>query len=401
MRQHLMHTYQRLPVAFERGEGAWLWDQDGRRYLDALSGIAVCGLGHNHPAVTAAIQEQAATLLHTSNLYRIPNQERLGAELCRLAQMDAAFFCNSGAEANEAAIKLARLHGHQRGVSQPTIIVTEGSFHGRTLATLTATGNQKIRQGFEPLVAGFIHVPYNDLAAVEALAGNADVVAILVEPIQGEGGVNAPSSGYLKGLRELCDRNGWLLMLDEIQTGMGRTGRWFAHQHEDIRPDVMTLAKALGNGVPIGACLARGAAAEAFSPGKHGTTFGGNQLACRAALAVIEAMEQERLVERAATLGQQLLSGFREQLDDVEGVVNIRGQGLMLGITLDRPCGELVQRALEEGLLINVTAERVIRLLPPLILDDAQAGHLVDTVAALVKNFLAATDAAANQVGAS
>lgn len=400
MRQYLMQTYQRLPTAFERGEGAWLWDQNGKRYLDALSGIAVCGLGHNHPAVTAAIQEQAASLLHTSNIYRIPQQERLGAELCRLAQMDAAFFCNSGAEANEAAIKLARLHGHQRGVSLPTIIVAEGSFHGRTIATLTATGNQKIRQGFEPLVEGFTRVPFNDLAAVEALAGDANIVAILVEPIQGEGGVNAPSAGYLKGLRELCDRNGWLLMLDEIQTGMGRTGRWFAHQHEGILPDVMTLAKALGNGVPIGACLARGAAAEAFSPGKHGTTFGGNQLACRAALAVIEAMEQDQLVERAAELGQQLLAGFHEQLAGIEGVVSIRGKGLMLGITLDRPCGELVQRALDEGLLINVTAERVIRLLPPLILDDAQAARLVDTVAALVKGFLADAGAAKNKAGA-
>lgn len=401
MREYLMQTYQRLPVAFERGDGAWLWDQDGRRYLDALSGIAVCGLGYNHPAVTAAIQEQATQLLHTSNIYRIPQQEQLGAELCRLAQMDAAFFCNSGAEANEAAIKLARLHGHQRGVAVPTIIVAEGSFHGRTLATLTATGNKKIRQGFEPLVEGFIRVPFNDLEAVEALAGDANIVAILVEPIQGEGGVNAPDAGYLAGLREICDRTGWLLMLDEIQTGMGRTGRWFAHQHEDILPDVMTLAKALGNGVPIGACLARGAAAGAFSPGKHGTTFGGNQLACRAGLAVLAAMEQDQLVERAAELGERLLTGFREQLSDTAGVLQIRGKGLMLGITLDRPCGELVQRALAEGMLINVTAERVIRLLPPLILDDAQATRLVDSLADLIKNFLAEANAATNTMGAS
>ena len=269
-----MQTYQRLPVAFERGEGAWLWDTNGRQYLDALSGIAVCGLGHAHPGVTTAIQEQAARLLHNSNIYQIPGQERLASELCRLAQMDAVFFCNSGAEANEAAIKLARLYGHQRGVALPTIITTEGSFHGRTLATLTATGNQKIRQGFEPLVPGFLQVPYNDLAAVDALSGDENIVAILVEPIQGEGGVNAPAPNYLTGLREICDRNGWLLMLDEIQTGMGRTGRWFAHQHDAIQPDVMTLAKALGNGVPIGACLARGAVAQVFSPGKHGTTFG-------------------------------------------------------------------------------------------------------------------------------
>lgn len=401
MRQHLMPTYQRLPVAFERGEGAWLWDQDGRRYLDALSGIAVCGLGHNHPTVTAAIQEQAARLLHTSNIYRIPLQERLGAELCRLAGMDAAFFCNSGAEANEAAIKLARLHGRRRGVELPTIVVAEGSFHGRTLATLTATGNAKVRQGFEPLVAGFIRVPYGDSAAVEALADDPSVVAVLVEPIQGEGGINVPPPGYLASLRALCDCQGWLLMLDEIQTGMGRTGRWFAHQHEDIVPDVMTLAKALGNGVPIGACLARGEAAALFGPGMHGTTFGGNPLACRAALAVIEAMERDGLVERAAQLGEQLLSDFRDRLRDVAGVTAIRGRGLMLGIALDRPCGELVQQALAQGLLINVTAERVVRLLPPLILDDDQATQLVDTVTALIENFLTATSPAGTEVGAS
>lgn len=384
-----MQTYQRLPVAFERGEGAWLWDTNGRQYLDALSGIAVCGLGHAHPGVTTAIQEQAARLLHNSNIYQIPGQERLASELCRLAQMDAVFFCNSGAEANEAAIKLARLYGHQRGVALPTIITTEGSFHGRTLATLTATGNQKIRQGFEPLVPGFLQVPYNDLAAVDALSGDENIVAILVEPIQGEGGVNAPAPNYLTGLREICDRNGWLLMLDEIQTGMGRTGHWFAHQHDAIQPDVMTLAKALGNGVPIGACLARGAVAQVFSPGKHGTTFGGNPLACRAGLAVIEAMEQDDLVARAAALGERMLQGFQQQLEGVAGVQSIRGRGLMLGITLDRPCGKLVQQALDQGLLINVTAERVVRLLPPLILDDAQADRIVELVSALVKDLLA------------
>ncbi|HEX5514433.1 MAG TPA: acetylornithine transaminase [Gammaproteobacteria bacterium] len=401
MRDHLMQTYLRLPVAFERGEGAWLWDSEGRQYLDALSGIAVCGLGHSHPGVTAALQEQVARLLHTSNIYRIPNQEQLGAALCRLAQMDAVFFCNSGAEANEAAIKLARLYGHQRGVALPTIITTEGSFHGRTMATLTATGNPKVRQGFEPLVDGFRQVPYNDLAAIEALSGDKNIVAVLVEPIQGEGGVNAPSADYLAGLRAICDRNGWLLMLDEIQTGIGRTGRWFAHQHDNILPDVMSLAKGLGNGMPIGACLARGLAADIFSPGKHGTTFGGNHLACRAGLAVIEAMEQGDLVARAEQLGERLLNGFREQLQGVAGVVSIRGKGLMLGIGLDRPCGELVQRALAAGLLINVTAERVIRLLPPLILDDAQVDRIVDTVSSLVKDFLAETGVEANQVSTS
>lgn len=396
-----MQTYLRLPVAFERGDGAWLWDSEGRQYLDALSGIAVCGLGHAHPGVTAALQEQAGRLLHTSNIYRIPNQEQLGQALCELAQMDTVFFCNSGAEANEAAIKLARLYGHQRGIQLPTIVTTHGSFHGRTMATLTATGNSKIQQGFEPLVEGFRQVPYNDLAAIEALSGDPNIVAVLVEPVQGEGGVNAPADGYLAGLRALCDRNGWLLMVDEIQTGMGRTGRWFAHQHENILPDVMTLAKGLGNGMPIGACLARGEAAKTLGPGKHGTTFGGNPLACRVGMAVVEAIRQDDLVTRAAELGARLLSGFRQQLEGVAGVTDIRGKGLMLGIALDRPCGELVIRALAEGLLINVTSERVIRLLPPLILSDEQADRIVETVSTLVKDFLAETTAPAGGVTAS
>lgn len=396
-----MQTYLRLPVAFERGDGAWLWDSEGRQYLDALSGIAVCGLGHAHPGVTAALQEQAGRLLHTSNVYRIPNQERLGAALCGLAQMDTVFFCNSGAEANEAAIKLARLYGHQRGVQLPTIVTTQGSFHGRTMATLTATGNSKIQQGFEPLVEGFRQVPYNDLAAIEALSNDPNIVAVLVEPVQGEGGVNAPADGYLAGLRAICDRNGWLLMVDEIQTGMGRTGRWFAHQHENILPDVMTLAKGLGNGMPIGACLARGEAAKTLGPGKHGTTFGGNPLACRVGLAVIDAIRQDNLVARAAELGARLLNGFRRQLEGVAGVTDIRGKGLMLGIALDRPCGELVTRALAEGLLINVTSERVIRLLPPLILSDEQADRIVDTVSSLVKDFLAEAAAPAGGATAS
>ena len=396
-----MQTYLRLPVAFERGDGAWLWDSEGRQYLDALSGIAVCGLGHAHPGVTAALQEQAGRLLHTSNVYRIPNQERLGAALCGLAQMDTVFFCNSGAEANEAAIKLARLYGHQRGVQLPTIVTTQGSFHGRTMATLTATGNSKIQQGFEPLVEGFRQVPYSDLAAIEALSNDPNIVAVLVEPVQGEGGVNAPADGYLAGLRAICDRNGWLLMVDEIQTGMGRTGRWFAHQHENILPDVMTLAKGLGNGMPIGACLARGEAAKTLGPGKHGTTFGGNPLACRVGLAVIDAIRQDNLVARAAELGARLLNGFRRQLEGVAGVTDIRGKGLMLGIALGRPCGALVTRALAEGLLINVTSERVIRLLPPLILSDEQADRIVDTVSSLVKDFLAETAAPAGGATAS
>jgi acetylornithine aminotransferase len=387
---HLMPTYARLPVSFERGEGAWLWADDGRRYLDALAGIAVCGLGHAHPGVRDAICEQASQLVHVSNLYRIPAQEQLGDRLCAAAGMERVFFANSGAEANEAAIKLARLLAHGRGVQRPEILVTENSFHGRTLATLTATGNRKAQAGFEPLVQGFVRVPYDDLGAVETAAANRpNIVAVLVEAIQGEGGIVLPSTGYLAGLRELCDRHGWLLMLDEVQSGMGRTGRLFAHQHEGIRPDVMTLAKGLGNGVPIGACLARGAAAEALGPGSHGSTFGGNPLACRAALAVLDALAADDLPARAARLGEHIRSGLRAGLADLDGVVAVRGRGLMIGVELDRPCPELVTAALAEGLLINVTAKRVVRLLPPLIIDDAQAEQIVATVVQIIRAFLA------------
>jgi len=389
MADHLMATYGRLPVAFARGEGVWLWDDGGKRYLDALAGIAVCGLGHAHPRLREALCDQAGTLIHTSNLYRIPIQEALGDRLCAAAGMDRVFFGNSGAEANEAAIKLARLHAHRRGIEKPEVLVMENSFHGRTLATLTATGNRKAQAGFEPLVQGFVRVPYDDLDAVETAASNRpSIVAVLVEPIQGEGGVVVPADGYLAALRALCDRFDWLLMLDEIQTGMGRTGRMFAHQHEGIAPDVMTLAKGLGNGVPIGACLARGAAAEVLGPGSHGSTFGGNPLAFRAASTVLEVLESERLAERAAGLGARMLDAFRAGLADVPGVEQIRGRGLMLGIRLDRPCGDLVPRALEQGLLINVTAERVIRLLPPLVIDEQQADSIVDTVVRLVRDFL-------------
>jgi acetylornithine aminotransferase len=388
--EHLMATYARLPVAFVRGEGAWLWDEQGRKYLDALSGVAVSSLGHAHPAVTRALCEQAAQLVHTSNWYRIPLQEALAARLCRLAGMDKAFFCNSGAEANEAAIKLARLYGHKRKILNPTLIVADGSFHGRTLATLSATGNRRIQAGFEPLVQGFNRVPYDDLEAVRQVAErNKEVVAVLVEPVQGEGGVRIPRPGYLKGLREICDERGWLLILDEIQTGLGRTGRLFAFEHEGIVPDVLTLAKALGNGVPIGACLARGEAATLFAPGNHGSTFGGNPLACRAALAVLETLERERLPERAAALGARLLGALREALAALPGVKAVRGLGLMLGIELDRPCQVLMSRALARGLLINVTAESVVRLLPPLILSDAEAEWLVRECAGLVREFLA------------
>jgi acetylornithine/N-succinyldiaminopimelate aminotransferase len=384
-----MSSYQRLPVAFVRGEGVWLWDTEGRRYLDAVGGIAVCALGHAHPAVAQAVAEQAAILVHTSNLYCIPSQERLAERLVALSGMDQAFFCNSGAEANEAAIKIARLLGHERGLETPAIVVMEGAFHGRTLATLTASGARKVQAGFEPLVQGFVRVPYGDLEALRTVGANRrEIVAVLCEPIQGEGGVVMPPAGYLAGLREVCDRHGWLLMLDEVQTGMCRTGRWFAFQHEGVTPDVMTLAKSLGNGVPIGACLARGAAAGLIRPGKHASTFGGNPLACRAALAVLDLLEQGRFAERAAELGEALLGRLRRALGGIPGVVEIRGRGLIIGVLLDRPCGELVERALGLGLLINVTAERMVRLLPPLILSDAEAADLVERLANVIREFL-------------
>ena len=385
-----MQTYARLPVHFSHGSGAWLWDTQGRRYLDALSGIAVCNLGHAHPDVTEALCRQAEKLVHCSNLYEIPLQERLAEALCAHSGMERAFFCNSGAEANEAAIKLARAHAHRKGNRNPVIVVMENSFHGRTLATLTATGNRRVQAGFEPLLTGFVRVPFDDLESIEALARDRqDICAVLVEPVQGEGGVRVPAADYLPGLRRICDENGWLLMLDEVQTGMGRSGRWFAFQHhEDALPDVITLAKALGNGVPIGACLARGEAAEVFQPGSHGSTFGGNPLACSAALAVVHAMERDRLPERADEIGARLASGFREKLGDVEGVTAIRQRGLMLGIELDRDCGDLVSQALEEGLLINVTAGNVVRLLPPLVLDAEQETLLLDGVSRLIRDFL-------------
>ncbi len=390
MGQPVMSTYQRLPVTFARGEGVWLWDTDGKRYLDALAGIAVCGLGHAHPAVREALCEQAGRLIHTSNLYQIAEQEALAAELTRVAGMDRVFFANSGAEANEAAIKLARLHAHRRGIENPAILVMEGSFHGRTLATLSATGNRKVQAGFEPLVQGFVRVPYGDLDAVATAAANRpNLAAVLVEPVQGEGGVQIPPDDYLPQLRTLCDRYGWLLILDEIQSGMGRTGRMFAHQHTDALPDVMTLAKGLGNGMPIGACLARGPAADVFGPGSHGSTFGGNPLACRVARTVLETLEAERLVAQAERMGHHLLSRLREALLGHPGVREVRGHGLMLGIELARPCAELVGQALAAGLLINVTAERVVRLLPPLILRLPEADQLVDTLTELIQAFLA------------
>ena len=385
----LMTTYKRLPVSFYRGEGVWLWDTKEKRYLDALSGIAVCGLGHAHPAVKEALCQQAGKVLHTSNLYEIPLQEQLGEALTRVSGMERVFFCNSGAEANEAAIKLARLYGHRKGIANPAILVMEQSFHGRTLATLSATGNRKAQAGFEPLVQGFVRVPFGDLKSLKLVAENSpNVVAVMMEPIQGEGGINIPPEDYLNKVRHLCDHQNWLLILDEIQTGMGRSGRMFSCQHNGILPDVMTLAKGLANGVPIGACLARGAAAELFAPGNHGSTFGGNPLACAAALAVIRALEDDKLVDRAAKLGARLLAGFADKLQGVSGIEEIRGQGLLIGIELDRPCSELVSMALAQGLLINVTAECVVRLLPPLILSDPEADELIDRTSRLLKNFL-------------
>ena len=387
---HVMNTYARLPVAFVRGEGCWLWDAGGKRYLDAMAGIAVCGLGHSHPKYVAALREQVSKLVHTSNLYEIALQEKLADKLSEISGMDNVFFCTSGCEANEAAIKLARLYGHKKNIEAPAIVVMEKAFHGRTIATLSATGSRKVQAGFEPLVAGFVRVPFDDLAAVKRVAeNNRNVVAVLVELLQGEGGVNVCSADYLAGLREICDANGWLLMLDEVQSGMGRTGKWFAFQHSGVMPDVMPLAKGLGNGMPIGACLAAGAAAQLFKPGSHGSTFGGSPLACAAALATLAIIEEEQLMESTVTIGDFIRSSLAERLAGARGVKEIRGKGLMIGIELDYPCGDLVQQALELGLLINVTADNVIRLLPPLILKREEAELLLATLAPLITEFLA------------
>lgn len=391
MSQHLMNTYGRQPVTFTKGEGAWLWDEQGKRYLDALAGVAVNGLGHAHPRLVAAISAQAGRLIHTSNIYQIAEQSALADRLAGISGMDKVFFCNSGCEANEAAIKLARLYGHNKGIENPAIVVMDKAFHGRTLATLSATGNRKVQAGFEPLVTGFVRVPFDDLEAVRHVAEhNPNVVAVLVEPVQGEGGINIPKDGaaYLEGLREICDANGWLLMLDEVQSGIGRTGTWFAFQHTKIAPDVMTLAKGLGSGVPIGACLAKGAAAEVFTPGKHGSTFGGNPLACAAALATLEAIEQEKLRENAEAMGDLIAAEMRAALAGVKGLVTVRNAGLMIGIELDKPCGDLVKQALEAGLLINVTNDKVVRLLPPLIMNPTEAKQLVGILAPLIRSFL-------------
>ena len=386
---HVMNTYARLPVAFARGEGVWLWDTNGKRYLDAVAGVAVCGLGHGHPRFVAALREQIGKLIHTSNLYEITLQEQLADKLCAISGMENVFFCNSGCEANEAAIKLARLYGHKKDIESPAIVVMEKAFHGRTIATLSATGSRKVQAGFEPLVAGFVRVPFDDLEAVKRVAEmNRNVVAVLVELLQGEGGVNVCHEGYLRGLREICEAHGWLLMLDEVQSGMGRTGKWFAFQHSGVKPDVMPLAKGLANGLPIGACLANGPAAHLFKPGNHGSTFGGNPLACAAALATLDIIEEERLMENAVKVGDYIRAELGRQIGGLKGVKEIRGQGLMIGIELEYACGELVQQALDRGFLINVTVDNVVRLLPPLVFRMEEAGLLLATLTPLVTEFL-------------
>ena len=386
---HLMNTYARQPVAFTHGEGSWLWDTNGKRYLDGLAGVAVNTLGHGHPKFTSTLSAQIGKLIHTSNIYQIREQELIADKLCALSGMQEVFMCNSGCEANEAAIKLARLFGHNNGVADPSIIVMEKAFHGRTLATLSATGNRKVQAGFEPLVKGFVRVPYDDLEAIRQVARHTpNIVAVLVEPIQGEGGIRTPEISYLQGLRKICDDNGWLLMLDEVQCGLGRTGKWFAFQHTGIMPDVMTLAKGLGSGVPVGACLAAGKATGTFKPGNHGSTFGGNPLASTAALTTLNIMEQDKLLDHADKLGAWMKQQLQAKLGGTKGVVAVRGQGLMLGIELDKPCAALVGQALEKGLLINVTADSVVRLLPPLILSQAEAQQMLDILCPLITEFL-------------
>jgi acetylornithine/N-succinyldiaminopimelate aminotransferase len=391
MSQHLMNTYNRNPVTFVKGQGVWLWDAHGEQYLDALAGVAVNGLGHAHPKLVKAISEQAAKLIHVSNIYHIAEQEKLADKLAEISGMDKVFFCNSGCEANEAAIKLARLYGHNKGVENPEIIVMERSFHGRTMATLSATGNRKAQAGFEPLVSGFVRVPFDDLEAVKAVASRKNnVVAVLVEPVQGEGGIQIPADmkGYLEGLRKICDDNGWLLMLDEVQSGIGRTGTWFAFQHTDMMPDVMSLAKGLGSGVPIGACVARGVAAETFSYGKHGSTFGGNPLATIAGLTTLNAIADEKLRENAEIMGNLIVTELNSSLQGLKGVVAVRHAGLMIGIELDRNCADLVKMALDTKLLINVTADKVVRLLPPLVINEDESKELATRLVKLIKQFL-------------
>ena len=389
MSSALSPIYGRLPVAFSHGQGVWLWDTEGKRYLDGLSGIGVSCLGHAHPALVKAISEQAAKVIHTSNIYEIPLQEQLAQRITAISGMSEVFFANSGAEANEGAIKLARLFGHLKGLEVPTIITMDSSWHGRTLGTLAATGSEKARQGFGPLPAGFLQVTYNDLDALrQAAAQCPDVCAVLIEVLQGEGGIRPSDLAYLQALRKLCDERGWLLMVDEVQSGIGRTGQWLAHQWAEILPDVITLAKGLGGGVPIGAVAARGPAAGILKPGHHGTTFGGSPLVCAASLAVLDTLEKDNLLTHAENVGRAMLARLAADLGGLDGVTEIRGRGLMIGIELDRPCAELVRRALDKGLLINVTRDKVVRLLPPLIISQAEADELLDGIIAIIKDFL-------------
>ena len=386
---HVMNTYARQPVAFTHGEGSWLVDTEGKRYLDALSGIAVNTLGHNHPDLARALGQQATQLLHTSNLYGIPLQNEVADKLASLSGLDEVFFCNSGCEANEAAIKLARFYGHRQGIESPTIIVMEHAFHGRTMATLSATGNRKTQAGFEPLVSGFVRVPYNDIEAIRQIAQhNKNIVAVLLEMIQGEGGIHLADDNFQRDLRAVCDEQGWLLMTDEVQCGIGRTGKWFGFQHSGVRPDVISLAKGLGSGVPVGACIAGGRAAGLFNPGNHGSTFGGNPLAMRAAKTTIDVLERDHLLQNADKMGRAIRDGLRARIGEYVEVVDIRGRGLMIGIELDRPCGELVGLAREAGLLINVTADSVIRLLPSLNINQDDVDTLVDRLAGVITRYL-------------
>ena len=387
---HVMNTYGRMPFAISHGQGCRVWDTNGKEYLDALGGIAVNTLGHNHPQLVPALQEQLGKIIHSSNYYHIPLQEQLAAKLVELSGMTNVFFCNSGLEANEAALKLARKFGHDKGIEKPQVVVYEKAFHGRSIATLSATGNVKVQQGFGPLVEGFIRVPLNDIEALKAATqGRDDVTAVFFETIQGEGGVNPMRAEYLQQVRKLCDERNWLLMIDEVQCGVGRTGKWFAHQWAGIQADVMPLAKGLGSGVPIGAVVAGPKAANIFVPGNHGTTFGGNPLAMRAGIETIRIMEQDHLLANAAAMGERLMQGLRTQLAGVPGVVEVRGQGLMVGLELDRPCAEIMTLAADAGLLLSVTAERVIRLVPPLIITAAEIDEVLEKLVPIVKKFLA------------
>ena len=390
---HVMKTYGRLPLALSHGRGCWLWDTEGKKYLDGLGGIAVNTLGHAHPKLVPALTDQIGKIIHSSNYYLVPLQEQLAAKLCELSGLTNVFFCSTGLEANEAALKIARKYGHDKGIDRPEIVVYEAAFHGRSIATLSATGNPKVQAGFGPLVEGFVRVPLNDSEAIEKVAAtNKNVVAVFLEVIQGEGGIRPATVQYLQEVRRICDENGWLLMLDEVQCGMGRTGKWFAHQWADIRPDVMPLAKGLGSGVPVGAIVCGPKAADVFGPGNHGTTFGGNPLAMRAGVETIRIMEEEGLLANAAAVGATLKAGLERELDGVKGIADIRGQGLMIGIELDRPCGVILNRAAEAGLMLSVTADKVIRLVPPLILSADEAAQIVAILCPIIKGFLSEAD---------